>query len=81
MEEEVKEKKQLIKELKELRQRVRELEESETGRKCAEKTLQEGERLLASIFSSIQDGISILDNDLNIIRVNRAMEKWYLKKA
>jgi two-component system cell cycle sensor histidine kinase/response regulator CckA len=77
MEEEVKEKKQLIKELKELRQRVRELEGSETGRKCAEKTLQEGEGLLASIFSSIQDGISILDNDLNIIRVNPAMEKWY----
>jgi len=77
MEEEVKEKKQLIKELKELRQRVRELEESESGRKCAEKTLLEEERLLASLFSSIQDGISILDNDLNIIRVNPAMEKWY----
>jgi PAS domain S-box-containing protein len=33
--------------------------------------------LLLSVFASIQDGISILDNQLNIIAVNPAMEKWY----
>ncbi|HEX9934355.1 MAG TPA: PAS domain S-box protein, partial [bacterium] len=33
--------------------------------------------LLSSVFSSIQDGISILDKNLNIIAVNPAMEKWY----
>jgi PAS domain S-box-containing protein len=77
MEEEVKEKEQLVKELKELRQKIRELEKSEPGPKKAEKTMPEGEGLLASIFTSIQDGISILDNDLNIIRINPAMEKWY----
>jgi len=35
------------------------------------------ESFLTSIFESIQDGISILDNDFNIIRVNATMEKWY----
>jgi GAF domain-containing protein len=37
-------------------------------RKRAEEALQERERFLSSIFVSIQDGISILDNDMNIIR-------------
>ncbi|MBP1714162.1 MAG: multi-sensor hybrid histidine kinase [Deltaproteobacteria bacterium] len=48
-----------------------------TEHKRAEAALREGERFLASIFSSIQDGISILDTDLNIIRVNNTMEGWY----
>ena len=48
-----------------------------TEHKRAEAALLEGEKFLASIFSSIQDGISILDTDLNIIRVNQAMEGWY----
>jgi PAS domain S-box-containing protein len=39
--------------------------------------LQEGERLLADIFASIQDGISILDHNYTIVRVNPAMERWY----
>ncbi len=48
-----------------------------TEHKRADAALLEGERFLSSIFSSIQDGISILDTDLNIIRVNQAMESWY----
>lgn len=39
--------------------------------------LQESERFLSSVFSSIQDGISILDKDMNIIRVNPMIEKWF----
>lgn len=46
-------------------------------RKKSEESLRQGERFLSSIFSSIQDGISILDKDNNIIRVNPTMEKWY----
>ena len=42
-----------------------------------EKKLQEEERFLSDIFSSVQDGISVLDHDLNILRVNMTMEKWY----
>jgi PAS domain S-box-containing protein len=47
------------------------------NRKKIEDEVQERGRLLASIFESIQDGISILDLDYRIIRVNPAMEKWY----
>jgi len=42
-----------------------------------ERDALERESLLLSIFSSIQDGISILDKELNIVRVNPKMERWY----
>ncbi|MDD5255050.1 MAG: PAS domain S-box protein [Candidatus Omnitrophica bacterium] len=45
--------------------------------KYADDELRKGERFLTDVFTSIQDGISILDNDLNIIRVNPTMEQWY----
>lgn len=32
---------------------------------------------LKAFFASIQDGISVLDNNLNIIYVNPTMERWY----
>jgi PAS domain S-box-containing protein len=41
---------------------------------------REGERFLSSVFSSIQDGISVIDKDLNILRVNQTMEDWYSHK-
>jgi PAS domain S-box-containing protein len=47
-------------------------------RKRAEEILRDTERFLSGIFSSIQDGISVLDPDLNILKVNAAMEKWYV---
>jgi len=43
----------------------------------AEEQRRETEKLLIDSFASIQDGISILDLELNIIQVNPAMEKWY----
>jgi PAS domain S-box-containing protein len=46
-------------------------------RRKSEEELQESERFLASVFESIQDGLSILDRDCRIIRVNPAMERWY----
>ncbi|TRZ95806.1 PAS domain S-box protein [bacterium] len=48
-----------------------------TERKLVEDSLRQGERFLNSIFSSIQDGVSILDCDMNIIQVNPTMEHWY----
>ncbi|MCK4278958.1 MAG: PAS domain S-box protein [Candidatus Thorarchaeota archaeon] len=42
-----------------------------------EDALRENERFLSSVFSSIQDGINILDSDRNILRVNPTMEEWY----
>lgn len=35
------------------------------------------ELFLSDILSSIQDGVSILNTDLNIVRVNKTMEGWY----
>jgi len=42
-----------------------------------QESIKESERFLSEIFSSIQDGISVLDTNLNIVRTNPAMEKWY----
>ncbi len=51
----------------------REVEE----RARAEDALRRSEEFLEHIFNAIQDGISVLDTDLNIVMVNWAMEKWY----
>ncbi|MCX6695529.1 MAG: PAS domain S-box protein [Candidatus Altiarchaeota archaeon] len=48
-----------------------------TERRTAEDNLKSSERFLSSIFSSIQDGISILNKDMTIRSVNKTMEKWY----
>ena len=61
----------------ELEQRVKELEEGAAESKRTEEELQESKNFLSNIFSSIQDGISILDSEYNIIRVNHTMEEWY----
>jgi PAS domain S-box-containing protein len=77
MEERKKKKKQLIHGLHALPQKSKGLKKSGPGLKQGAMSLVQDKRFLASIFASIQDGISILDNDLNIIRINPAMEKWY----
>lgn len=46
-------------------------------RQQAEQLALEKELFLSNIFASIQDGISILDDNLNIIAVNPTMERWY----
>jgi len=48
-----------------------------TERKKAEVTIKYNADFLTNIFASIQDGISILDTQLSIIRVNPTMENWY----
>ena len=42
----------------------------------AEEGLRHNEEFLTDMFNSIQDGLSVLDSDLNIIRINPAMEKF-----
>ena len=49
----------------------------EESRRISKSMLADNERFLSEIFSSIQDGVSVLDTNLNIIRVNSTMEKWY----
>ncbi|MBA4394119.1 MAG: hypothetical protein C0407_11250, partial [Desulfobacca sp.] len=46
-------------------------------KKKAQKALEESEHLLTNVFFSYQDGLSIMDLNLNIIRVNPTMEHWY----
>jgi diguanylate cyclase (GGDEF)-like protein/PAS domain S-box-containing protein len=49
----------------------------EENRKSIECTMAEDEKFLSEIFLSIQDGISVLDKDMKILRVNPTMENWY----
>ncbi len=46
-----------------------------------QEALANSETFLADVFESIQDGISVLDKDLNIVRVNHVMKKWYADAA
>ena len=48
-----------------------------TERKRLEEKLRENEHFLNAVFEGIQDGVSVLDKDLNIIRVNQWMKKRY----
>jgi len=48
-----------------------------TERKRADKALRESERFLRNVFGAIQDGISVLDADLNVIKTNYWIEKTY----
>ena len=43
----------------------------------AERALREKETFLRTILNAIQDGISVLDTDFNILQVNRSMDSWY----
>ena len=76
--------KQLQEEVVRLRKRLAELEALEAKHAQVEKDLTaareelgQRERFLSNVFSSIQDGLSILDKEMNIIRVNPTMERWY----
>ena len=40
-------------------------------------SLKDREGFMTDVFDSIQDGISVLDTDMRIVRVNPTMEKWY----
>jgi PAS domain S-box-containing protein len=52
--------------------RIENVEARESKKACSE-----SEAFLNNIFECIQDGLSVLDKDLNILRVNHAMKKWY----
>ncbi|MCF8061463.1 MAG: PAS domain-containing protein [Deltaproteobacteria bacterium] len=48
-----------------------------TERKKTEDALRENRLFLQNIFDAIQDGISVLDRDLNIVRVNAWVENTF----
>jgi PAS domain S-box-containing protein len=49
-------------------------------RKHTEKTLQAKERFLQTVFDAIQDGMTVLDCEFNIVQVNPWMEKTYVSE-
>ena len=51
-----------------------------SDRKQVEEALQEGERFLQDVFDAIKDGISVLDINLKIVRVNSWMKEMYSKE-
>jgi|GEM_PF-192014 len=46
-------------------------------RKKMEQEVLQGKNLIEGVFNSIQDGMSVLNPDLTIRKVNKAMERWY----
>jgi PAS domain S-box-containing protein len=48
-----------------------------TERKQAEQAIRRSEHFLEQVLNAIQDGISVLDPELNIVRVNDAMRVLY----
>ncbi len=60
-----------------LEAKVMELNREIKEHRQTEKELIQKELFLNNIIDSVQDGISILDKNLNIIRVNTSIEKWY----
>ena len=52
-----------------------------TERKRAAAALEASQHFLQGVFDAIQDGISVLDSDLNVVRVNHWMETMYAEQA
>jgi PAS domain S-box-containing protein len=50
-----------------------------TESRRAEEALRKNEKFLNNVFNCIQDGVSVLSKDLNIISYNPTIEKWHGK--
>jgi len=61
----------------ELTKAIEELRKEVDERKRLVEAFNKNKTFLANVFSSIQDGISVLDKELSILLVNPVMEKWY----
>jgi PAS domain S-box-containing protein len=48
-----------------------------TDRKQLEIKIRENQEFLNNVFESIQDGISVLDTNLRIVKTNPVIKKWY----
>ena len=58
-----------------------ELRKEVEERKKLNEAFRQNKNFLSNVFSSIQDGISVLDKEMNILLVNPFMEKLYPGKA
>lgn len=48
-----------------------------TNQKMALESVKERERILSAIFDNIQDGMCLLDKDLNIVKTNKMLNQLY----
>ena len=62
----------------ELEQKIKELEKEYSDRKKAEAAPRKNDEFLQNIFDAMQDGISVLDSELNIVVVNKWVQNLYL---
>jgi PAS domain S-box-containing protein len=60
-----------------LKKTIEDLNDEIDGRKKTEEKLRQNQQFLANIFDSIEDGIGIMDKDMNIIRVNPWLEETH----
>jgi PAS domain S-box-containing protein len=60
-----------------LKKTISDLNDEIDGRKKTEEKLRQNQQFLGNIFDSIEDGIGIMDKDLNIIRVNPWLEETH----
>ncbi len=60
-----------------LKKTIEDLSDEVDGRKNTEAKLRQNEQFLGNIFDSIQDGIGIMDKDLNIIKTNPWLEETH----
>jgi PAS domain S-box-containing protein len=63
---------QLVKELAEMRQRIAELEASETGRRRAERAVQEAREYAESIVETVREPLVVLDADIRVVSASRS---------
>ena len=61
--------------------RTQKLKDKIHERKRAERQLKESESFLTTILDAIQDGIMVLDPDLNIINANQTMKTLYAEQC
>jgi signal transduction histidine kinase/HAMP domain-containing protein len=64
-----------------LKKTIDDLNDEVNGRKLTEQKFSKSEQFLNNIFNSIQDGIGIIDKDMNIIMVNPWLESRHVGKA
>lgn len=57
------------------------LDEAFRSKKQAMTALENSERFLGNVLDAIQDGISVLDKRLTILRTNKAMDQWYAHRG
>ena len=60
-----------------LEKRVKELEKETLVHKMSEEELRQSGHYLQAVFDAIQDGLTVLDNELTVTAVNKWMEEKY----